>query len=317
MRYRSPVSLARKHYPRDRSIALLVGAWLLSAFPSHAQNEDAIKKACSQAYTEGQNLRRDGKLVEARNVILECAQERCPDVLQRDCMQWHDELRASIPSVVLGVRDRKDRDVAGATIFLDGKEWEHALDGTERALDPGEHVFRIEYAGQTVEERVLIRQGEKGRLLTFKLEVDASALPPAPPSRVEAKPEPTPEMDDGVEPGAGSSRATWGYALGGLGLVGLGVGGYFGSRAFSKWSERNDHCTDAGCDETAAAASDEAHEAAMVANIGAAVGVLGLGIGGYLLLSGDDEGTGEAAAVRAGVGTDASGAASLWLTGSW
>ena len=72
--------------------------------------------------------------------------------------------------------------------------------------------------------------------------------------------------------------------IGGVGIVALGVGGYFGARAFSKWSEREDNCA-GGCNSAAKSAGDDAKSAATIANIGIGLGVVAVGVGSYLVLS--------------------------------
>lgn len=77
---------------------------------------------------------------------------------------------------------------------------------------------------------------------------------------------------------------TVGYVIGGAGLVALGVGSYFGLRAMSKWHDRNENCA-AGCTNIAKNAGDDAQSAALIADVGFGVGLIAIGIGGYLLLS--------------------------------
>ena len=285
--------------------------------PGFAQQVDAeTKVACSNSYMQTQTLRAAGKLVEARQSVLRCVQPRCPEVLRRDCLQWHEEISKAIPSVVVGVRNEQGLDLEDARVSVDGVPWADALQGKELTLDPGAHVFRVEHATGSIERRVLVRQGERNRLLTFTLASDASVQLYASsyPDSVASHP----ESDLTAE--HGSSRAMWGYGIGGLGVVALGAGAFFGLKASSKWSERNDHCTDSGCDQVAATASDDAHDAAMVANIGVLTGAMGIGVGSYLLLTDGDDASKETdgtATMAAGVGTFDRGSASFWLKGRW
>ena len=72
--------------------------------------------------------------------------------------------------------------------------------------------------------------------------------------------------------------------IGGVGIVALGVGSYFGLRAFSKWGQREDNCG-GGCSQAAKSAGDDAKSAATIANIGIGLGVVAVGVGSYLVLT--------------------------------
>ena len=72
-------------------------------------------------------------------------------------------------------------------------------------------------------------------------------------------------------------------------MVALGVGAYFGVQGLSKWSERNDHCGDAGCDATGVEAGEDASTYAYVSDVGFGLGLLGVGTAAYLLLTGSEQ----------------------------
>lgn len=76
-----------------------------------------------------------------------------------------------------------------------------------------------------------------------------------------------------------------GLIVGGAGIAAIGVGSYFGLHAFSKWSERNDHCPKGQCDQTAVDASDAAHTSARIADVAMGVGIVAVGVGTYLFLT--------------------------------
>jgi serine/threonine-protein kinase len=73
---------------------------------------------------------------------------------------------------------------------------------------------------------------------------------------------------------------TLAYILGGVGIVGIGVGSYFGLRAFSKNSDAEDFCDESVCnDQQGIDLTDEAKDAALISNIGFAVGGAALATG--------------------------------------
>ena len=82
-----------------------------------------------------------------------------------------------------------------------------------------------------------------------------------------------------------SSRKTVAYVVGGVGVVALGVGTYFGARALSAWGSRKDHCPSNVCDLDAVFYGDDAKRYGNFANVGLGIGLVGLGVGTYLLVT--------------------------------
>jgi hypothetical protein len=105
----------------------------------------------------------------------------------------------------------------------------------------------------------------------------ATAVPTA--TATAAPSAPTPPRED-----PGTSQRTLGYALGGVGIVGLGVGAAFGLLANSKWSSVKDVCKDTGAGRKCPtqADQDKAESAKSQANIG----TLGFALGGTALAAG-------------------------------
>lgn len=285
---------------------------VLNPTPTASANEDA-KASCSKAFVAVQTLRKEGALVEAQEAAVACASQKCPRLLRRDCVVWQEEIGKAVPTVVVGVRDRRGRDVTDATIEVDGKAVPEALAGTPLPVDPGQRHFRVLRGKQVLsEETLLIRQGEKDRLVTLEVVFSEVPAPPeAVPAKATTRPVPAASLEDA---NPGSTRRTWGYVAGSVGLLSLGATTYFGWKATSKWSEREDHCGSGGCDAAAVDASDAAHRAARVADITLGIGLVGVALGAYLVLSSDGD---EAAAVRAGVGATPTGPTGLWLQGRW
>jgi hypothetical protein len=117
------------------------------------------------------------------------------------------------------------------------------------------------------------------------------ALEPEPiaePEETEAAPEPERQPIPVVNQSSGSSTLGW-VALG-VGVVGVGLGSYFGLTTFSKKKEADDHCGDAigqsdanSCDQKGLDLRDEAQSAGTLSTIGFAVGAIGVGAGIYFL----------------------------------
>jgi len=92
-----------------------------------------------------------------------------------------------------------------------------------------------------------------------------------------------------------------GGEFGGGGIVAVGVGSYFGLRAFSRSADAKRLCSPSSChDPNAVALNDEAKNAADIATVAIGVGVVALAVGAYFFLtSGSSKKTAHA---RSGIG---------------
>lgn len=81
------------------------------------------------------------------------------------------------------------------------------------------------------------------------------------------------------------------YVLGGAGVVGIGLGSYFGLRAISKNSEAEEQCATATlCQQSGLDLTDEANSAASISNIAFGLGFAALAGGVVLYLTAPDPG---------------------------
>lgn len=255
------------HLPR----LALVSALALTGSDALA---DADKKACIDAYERAQELRRDGKLIEARGALVTCSQAGCPAAATADCGPWLTQVEASLPSVVIGARDASGHEVLDVRVLVDGQLLLPALAGKSVPVDPGVHTFRFEpSAGAAVEERVSILEGEKNRKLTVTFGAPPAAstagaglssAPPAPADGSPVRPVPT---------------LAWG--LFGLGLAGLAVFTVAGAVSLGDESDLRDTCAPR-CAEDDVSAIRVKH---VVADIGLGVGVASLGVATWLYVT--------------------------------
>jgi len=166
----------------------------------------------------------------------------------------------------------------GLTVTLDGAPLGAAAWGVGMPVDPGTHQVTASAPNKApFEQRLDIESGST----TLKIPKLAAAPSEAAARPVDTDTEKKPVSD---EPKPGNGKRTAGFVIGGAGIVALGVGGYFGLRAFSKWGDRNDQCV-GGCTPAAKAAGDDAKTAATISNIGIGLGVVAIGVGTYLVLS--------------------------------
>jgi hypothetical protein len=205
--------------------------------PAHA--EDTVR-ACIASSTSGQTLRKDGKLLAAREEMIACARDACPAIVRAHCARWLSEVDASIPSVVVRAQDASGADAIGAHLTIDGRT--SKLDGQPVRLDPGTHTIAIanDHGGQK-SESVLLVEGETSRIVTLRFPPPPGAAPAAEPAPPPAPPPPASRTERRVPTGA--------WVLGGAGVVVLGVATYFGVAAANQLSTLDGtcspHCTNA------------------------------------------------------------------------
>jgi serine/threonine-protein kinase len=103
----------------------------------------------------------------------------------------------------------------------------------------------------------------------------ANAAAAQPPTETPAEP---PKKEP---PQPSSPTRTVAYVIGGIGIVGLGVGSYFGLRAMQKNKDSQEFCDENNvCDDRQAVElTEEAKDAAAISNIGFAVGGAALATG--------------------------------------
>jgi serine/threonine-protein kinase len=127
---------------------------------------------------------------------------------------------------------------------------------------------------------------------------DASSAPPIAPNQAERSSADGQTTVNGPSTHAPTAR-TLGFVAGGLGLVSVGVGSYFGLKAFSRWNARNQAC-ESGCTAEAKTAGDEAESAATVSTVGFAAGAASLGVGLVLILTSSSAKEPQAPSARVG-----------------
>ena len=171
----------------------------------------------------------------------------------------------------------------GLSVSLDGAPLGDAAWGVGMPVDPGAHQITASAPSkQSYEQTIQIDSGSTSIKIP-KLKstaIDASESPP--PVLIDHDVAKKPVSDEPSRHGSGQRSA--GIVIGAVGLVGLGVGSYFGLHAMSKWNERKDQCTP-GCTEGAKSAGDAAKSAALISDLGFGVGIVALGVGTYLVLS--------------------------------
>jgi hypothetical protein len=174
--------------------------------PARAQSTDE-KMRCASAHEQAQRTRKEGLLRASRDHLLVCAEDACPSVLRVECVKWLSEVDAAMPTVIPSAKDAAGNDLLDVSVSIDGTKVKDRLDGQAIPVDPGGHTFRFARQGQAVEQKILVREGEKRRAISVAFE--AGAQPPK----------------SDTQPATSSSSvptATW--FLGSLGVVAVGAG---------------------------------------------------------------------------------------------
>ncbi|WP_437669310.1 hypothetical protein [Sorangium sp. So ce131] len=262
---------ARSPARARRALTLaLTAALALAGTRAHAD-----KQACAAAYERAQDLRREGRLLDAREALITCSQPSCPAAAVADCGPWLAEVEQSLPSVVIAARDARGRERLDVRVLVDGRLVAPALDGKAVPVDPGAHTFRYEPAGgPAVEEHVVIREGEKNRRLTVTLG--------APPAGADAR---APQPERRESPAASrssdapaSSVPALVWVFGGAGVAGLAVFAAAGAMSLGAEADLRASCAPR-CAEGDVSAIRVQHA---VADVGLGVGVLSLGAAAWL-----------------------------------
>jgi serine/threonine-protein kinase len=205
--------------------------------------------------------------------------------------------------------------LAGVVVRRDGEAVGKGAWGAPVALDPGEHVIEVTAPGKRAWTATLTI-GPDADAQTVEVPpledtpAEAGSAPPAVGSGGEAR-EPAAET--------GPPLRTIGLIVGGAGVIGLGVGSFFGLRAQSLNDESNEpgRCDEQNqCDPLGGEKRDEADSAATVSTIAFIAGGALAAAGVTLFILGGSNDAGARAGIRA-TPTVGLGAAGLTLQGQF
>jgi hypothetical protein len=205
------------------ALCLAVIGVAMIALPARA--DDA---ACVASSERALTLHQQEKLHDALKELAVCADPRCPQEVKAECAKRIDELNTVMPTLILTAKDGDGNDLSHVTVSMDGAQIAPVLDGASITIDPGEHTFRFEAPGQSpIEKKLVIREGEKERREGVVIGVATVVVPP----RAQFW----------------STQRALGLVSGGLGIVGIGLGAYFGAFALSAQNQEHADCPAAGC----------------------------------------------------------------------
>lgn len=246
-------------------VAVAVGAAVLAA-PALAQADGV--DACVESADQSQELRDNGKLVEAREKLLQCSASACPPAVAKQCAKWLVDVEQALPSIVVRVRDGAGKDVVDANVWIDEAPRASSVDGRAVVLNPGAHTILVRRQGSPdAEERIVVASGEKHRVVTIEVRADVVS-PKEPPKEVSVPPPPP-------RPSSGHFTFPWYSGV----LFGVGVAGFVSVAVLVPLARSQANDLRATCAPTCATSDVDAVQTKItIANV-----MLGVGIGGVAL----------------------------------
>jgi hypothetical protein len=216
----------------------------LAAFlgaPGLARAQDIDQ--CINASEKAVALRKAGKLMEARASLSRCSASTCPEAISTSCQRRLADVIQAIPSIVFTAKDGNGHDLAAVALTVDGAAYSDHLDGTAMELDPGQHDFRFEVAGQApVVQHFVLNESEHNR----RERIIIGGVPIIAGQAADARNEGADAM---ASPGAGagqtsgsSAQRTAALVVVGAGAVGLVAGVVFGALSVSAHSSYEKDC---------------------------------------------------------------------------
>ena len=185
-----------------------------------------------------------------------------------------EEVNALPPTLILAAQDGSGNDLYDVKVSRDGASLATALDGRPLRVDPGEHVFVFEQAGQApVEKRLVLREGDRDRH-------EGVVIGPPPPPVLPSTPPPP-------QPTWWTTQRVLAVIGGGLGLVGVGLGTSWGLYAISSQNQEKSNCSASSCNHQKQAVVDynSARDNATASDVSFGVGAAFLAAGAVLWLT--------------------------------
>jgi hypothetical protein len=268
---------------------------------SWAQDGSQQVQACAQAYEDAQVQRNKGQLKSAQDQLRICVQDECPDFVRTDCALWLSEVAAELPSVAFAAVDGQGRDLIEVKVSVDGQVVAESLDGRAIELDPGQHHVVFEYQGRKQEQTLLVRQGEKNRVVQVKMQAEtdtdgdgdgvldaADRCPTEPGDAAHAgcNAPPPPGGPPSNAPAAGVSPLRLGaYIGGGVGVLGFAAAGVFKIMLEGEEDDAEKECEELGAqctDDVREGLIDDTQQTANKVTAGLIVGGVGVAAGAVL-----------------------------------
>ncbi|MGC4069480.1 MAG: hypothetical protein QM784_33470 [Polyangiaceae bacterium] len=249
----------------------------------------ADSKACITAHATGQREARAGHLRLATQLFTTCgSDDSCPSQLRQECAEFLRQVEQTMPTVIFVVTGEKNEDISAVKVFSTDDLIVDGLDGRAIRIDPGKHRLRFLLpSGEVLSSDVLIREGEKNRLIQMR--VAEPVEPGEVAEKPEAKPEPPPPVappPQPVPPPAAPEPRTIPVAFwiaSGVAVAGLATGTTFALMGKSEKSTLSDCAPYCKADKRGT--YDDLKRDYLIADVGFAVGVVSAGVATWLYVS--------------------------------
>jgi hypothetical protein len=256
----------------------------------------APEDSCAKSYETAQELRADGLLRAARDVLRSCVRPSCQAFIRDDCARWLDEVELAMPSAVFVVR-MGGKVVDDVTVICDEEPLTEKVDGRAMTIDPGKHTCRFEAASATPGRiDVLIIEGQKNRVIEVDLRPRVAPLPPvkapAPAAPAVSRPQvrvsapaairlPARREQPGLPPAEQEFRKSLAIAFGATAVAGVGTFAVLGLRGLAEERNLAGSCAPI-CERRDIGAIRTTY---LLADIGLGIGLVSAALAGYLVIS--------------------------------
>jgi hypothetical protein len=263
--------------PRNALMMAVAALLLLADGVAHASGPTTAD--CLAASDASLTLGNQHKLRDERSQLLTCAAKSCPADVRKECARRVDEVSTQIPTIIFQAKDASGADLGAVKVTMDGERLAERLEGTALAVDPGEHTFTFETAGQApVTRKLLIQQAQKDRREVVQLGTPPTVAPPVSTAAEPSAPAPAEDAKQGL-----GGQKTFALVAGGIGVVGLGLGAAFGLVALSQKNAAESACPSSPCSTQAGATRwSSAGSSGNISTIAFIVG--GVGVAGAAVL---------------------------------
>jgi hypothetical protein len=222
---------------------LAAASFALAASPARAAGPSTAE--CLAASDASISADERHALRAERAQLLVCAAPSCPADIRKECARRVDEVNARMPTLIFAARDAAGADLVAVRVTMDGEPLADKLEGTAIPVDPGEHTFAFETAGQpAVTKKLVVQVAQKDR--HELVVIGPPAAPAAPAAPPPSTPAATPLSAAPESHGLGTQRVL-AVAAGGLGVIGVGVGVAFGVMAIGQKNDAQNACPNNPC----------------------------------------------------------------------
>jgi hypothetical protein len=226
-----------------------------------------------------------GLLVEARDTLLEVTRypkkPSEPEAFARartEAARLADTISGRIATIELSFSSAAPG--APGAVIIDGVEIPLEAVSAPRRVNPGKHNIIVRVEGHDLASvDVVVGEGESKTvpITLHEQGQNASAAPPPPPPPEQQPTQPPPPSTTKTSP-----LVYIGFGVGGAGIV---AGAITGLMAMSSASSAKDQCIDTRCHASAQDDIDSAKTTGTISTIAFGVGIVGIGVGIYGLLS--------------------------------